>query len=130
MAEYDVAKTDVLVIGGGGAGVRAAIEADVEGVDVTIVSKGPLARSGSTPLAYPCLQAAAGFMDPRDCPDVHYQDIVKEGKGLSDINLARALADDAVERFHDLQRFGLRFEKRRGNFSSPTTLARPTQGTY
>ena len=114
MAEYSVAKTDVLVVGGGGAGVRAAIEADVEGVDVTIVSKGPLARSGTTPLAYPCYQASAGFMDSRDCPDVHYQDIVKEGKGLSDMNLARVLADDAVERFHDLQRFGVRFETEEG----------------
>ncbi len=39
---------------------------------------------------------------------------MKEGKGLSDMNLARALADDAVERFHDLQRFGVRFETEEG----------------
>ncbi len=64
MAEYDVVKTDVLVIGGGGAGVRAAIEADVEDVDVTIVSKGPLARSGTTPLAYPCYRPLPALWIP------------------------------------------------------------------
>jgi fumarate reductase (CoM/CoB) subunit A len=114
MAEDNVVKTDVLVVGGGAAGVRAAIEADVEGADVVIVSKGPLARSGSTPLAYPTFQASAGFMDARDCPAVHYQDIVAEGKGLSDMDLARALADEAVDRYHDLERYGVRFETEEG----------------
>ena len=114
MAEDNVVKTDVLVVGGGAAGVRAAIEADVEGAEVVIASKGPLARSGSTPLAYPCFQASVGFMDARDCPDVHYRDIVTEGKGLSDMNLARALADDAVDRYHDLERYGVRFEMEEG----------------
>jgi fumarate reductase (CoM/CoB) subunit A len=114
MAETNLVKTDVLVVGGGAAGVRAAIEADAGGADVVIASKGPLARSGSTPLAYPTFQASAGFMDARDCPDVHYQDILAEGKGLSDMDLARALADEAVDRYHDLERYGVRFETEEG----------------
>lgn len=114
MEKYHVIKTDVLVIGGGAAGVRAAIEADVEGSDVLVASKGPLARTGLTPLAYPCLQAAVGAMDSRDDADIHYQDIVREGKGLADQNLARVLADEAVSRFHDLERFGVKFETEHG----------------
>lgn len=114
MKKYDVLKTDVLIIGGGAAGVRAGIEADVEGSDVLVASKGPLARSGLTPLAYPCFQAAAGAMDSRDNADIHYQDTVREGKGLADQNLARVLADEAVSRFHDLEKYGVKFETEHG----------------
>lgn len=114
MEEFDSIKTDVLIVGGGAAGARAAIEADVAGAEVLLVSKGPVARSGLTPLAYPCLQAAVGSMDSRDNADIHYQDIVREGKGLSDMNLARVLADEAVFRFRDLERFGVRFETEQG----------------
>lgn len=114
MEKYNVLKTDVLIIGGGAAGVRAAIEADVEGLDVLVASKGPLARSGLTPLAYPCYQAAAKAMDSRDNADIHYQDTVREGKGLADQNLVRVLADEAVSRFHDLTKFGIKFETENG----------------
>lgn len=114
MEEYEVVKTDVLIIGGGAAGVRAAIEADHHGADVHLLSKGPLARSGLTPLALPCLQAALGAMDPRDNPDVHYEDIIREGRGLADHNLATVLAQESIARVVDLEKFGIRFEKRDG----------------
>lgn len=114
MENYETIRTDVLIIGGGAAGVRAAIEADDQGVDVAVVSKGPVGRSGLTPLAYPCLQAAVGAMDARDNPDVHYADIIREGKGLADHDLARVLADEAVPRVHDLLKYGVKFEKEHG----------------
>ncbi len=111
MAGYEVLKTDVLIIGGGAAGVRAAIEADNQGVDVCLLSKGPVARSGLTPLAYPSYQAAFGFSDPRDNPDVQYEDIIKIGRYLADQNLARALADESIPRVLDLEKFGVKFKK-------------------
>ena len=116
MEKYEVLKTDVLIIGGGGAGIRAAIEADNQGADLYLLIKGILARSGLTPLAYPCLQASLGVSDPRDNPDIHYQDIIREGRGLADQNLARVLADEVSLRVFDLQKFGIRFEKQDEKF--------------
>lgn len=116
MENYEVLKTDVLIIGGGGAGVRAAIEADNQGVDVCLLTKGPVARSGLTPLAYPSYQAAFGFSDPRDNSDVHYEDIIKIGRYLADENLARALASESVQRALDLEKFGVKFKKEEGKF--------------
>lgn len=114
MENYKLLRTNVLIIGGGAAGVRAAIEAEAEGSDVILTSKGPVSKSGLTPLAYPCFQAAVGAMDENDNPDVHYLDIVREGKGLADEDLARILADDAVARFIDLKKFGIKFETEDG----------------
>jgi len=111
MDNYEVLKTDVLVIGGGGAGVRAAIEADNQGVEVCLVSKGPISNSGLTPLAYPSLQASFGVSDSRDNQDVHYEDIVKIGRQLCDQDLARVLADEIVERVYDLEKYGVSFKK-------------------
>ncbi len=111
MGNYEVLKTDVLVIGGGGAGARAAIEADSQGVDVCLVSKGPISNSGLTPLAYPSLQAPFGVSDARDNKDVHYEDIVEIGRYLCDRDLARALADDIIDRVYDLEEYGVSFKK-------------------
>jgi succinate dehydrogenase/fumarate reductase flavoprotein subunit len=114
--DHEVLKTEVLVIGGGGAGVRAAIEADNRGAEVCLVSKGPIARSGVTPLAYQALQAAFGTGDPRDNPDVHYQDIIVKGRYLSDEDLARVLANESMPRALDLEKFGIKFKKQGGEF--------------
>jgi len=116
MNQYETLRTDVLIIGGGAAGVRAAIEADNLGVEVCLLSKGPISRSGITPLAYPSLQAAFGISDPRDNPDVHYQDTIVGGKYLADQNLVRVLADESISRALDLERFGIKFKKRDGKF--------------
>ncbi len=114
MEKHEVFETDVLIVGGGGAGVRAAIEASNCGAEVCLVSKGPIARSGLTPLAYPSLQAAFGTNDSRDNPEVHYQDIIAQGRGLSDQNLARVLADESISRAMDLEGFGIKFRKQDG----------------
>jgi succinate dehydrogenase/fumarate reductase flavoprotein subunit len=116
MDDYEVLRTDVLVIGGGAAGVRAAIEADNQGVAVCLLSKGPVARSGVTPLAYQSLQAAFGASDPRDNPDVHFQDTIVQGRYLSDEDLARILVEESIPRALDLEKFGITFEKRDGKF--------------
>ena len=56
----EIIKTDVLIIGGGGAGVRAAIEADRHGASVTLLNKGIISRSGISPMAGYSYQAAFG----------------------------------------------------------------------
>lgn len=106
-----VLNTDVLVIGGGGAGARAAIEAAANGAKVILSSKGPLARCGITPLAQRSIEAAMGNVDERDYPEEHFEDILREGRWLSDQDLAEALAQDSPQRIFDLQKYGTKFRK-------------------
>ncbi|MCJ7806389.1 MAG: FAD-binding protein [Clostridia bacterium] len=109
-------KTDVLVIGGGGAGVRAALEAAVQGAEVILVSKGPVARSGVTPLAGGDLVAAVGHRNPLDNPGVHAIDLIREGRYLADHSLIAALVEDAPECVADLERYGVKFRKKGDSF--------------
>lgn len=99
-------KTDVLVIGAGGAGLRAALAAAGAGSRVLLANKGPLARSGTT------LTAAGGMQapfHPDDSPEQYCQDMLAAGYGLGDENLVRALAGDARRQAEDAEDFGARF---------------------
>lgn len=113
---YETAFADLLIIGAGGAGMRAAIEAAQQGVSVALVNKGINSRSGITPMAGGSYQAAFGHHDPRDNPDVHYADTVREGRRLGDENLIRAFSLEAAERALDLEAYGVKFAKENGNF--------------
>jgi succinate dehydrogenase/fumarate reductase flavoprotein subunit len=112
----ELLETDVLVIGGAGAGARAAIEAQDHGAAVAMLSKGPVGRSGTTPQAWPSFEAAFGAADPRDTPQVHFEDTVREGRLLGDENLVWAMASEAPDRVVDLESYGVRFEKEDGRF--------------
>lgn len=99
-------ETDVLVIGGGGAGLRAALAAAEAGSAVMIVNKGPVSRSGIT------LTAAGGMQAPfhnEDSAEQYFQDTLRCGYGLGEPRLARILAEGACEAALDLERYGARF---------------------
>ena len=115
-------QTDILVIGGGAAGIRAAIAAAEGGRSVVLISKGPLARTGITPVAGEGVEAA---VNPGDSPALHYADTVKAGRGLADENLVQALANDSIARVQDLVAYGAKF-KRRPDGTFATSL-RPGQ---
>lgn len=110
----EVHKTDALVIGCGGAGSRAAIEAKKLGADVTLVCKGRLGIDGCTSnsasewMAY---SVALGLGDPLDNPEEHFKDIVFTGAYVLDQVLARIIAYEAVERFYELVNWGVPFLK-------------------
>ena len=109
-----VVKTDVLVIGAGAAGTRAALESYDNGASVTIALKGRLGFSGAT--AYGVSEIAAfnvadGDVDPLDDPDVHYRDIIEAGLGMCDERLARILVDEAYPRMKELEKWEVVFEK-------------------
>lgn len=114
--DVETSRADVLIIGGGGAGLRAAIEADEAGVSVALVNKGLISRSGLTPMAGSSFQAAFGHSDPRDGVQVHFDDTVQEGRFLGDENLIQALVREAMDRAEDLERYGVRFIKEKGRF--------------
>jgi succinate dehydrogenase/fumarate reductase flavoprotein subunit len=100
--------TEVLVIGGGAAGTRAALAAAEEGSKVILANKGPLARSGITLTAGGGLEAP---FHPEDNVEQYFQDVVRHGYFLADQNLVWALATDACQRVRDLERYGVRFKK-------------------
>jgi len=105
-------ETDVLIVGAGGAGLRAAIEAKNKGVDVAVVSKGVF-PSGCTTRAMGGMSAA---FDERDGVDQHFKDTVEGGNHLNNPKLVRLLVSRACERAQDLERYGTHFEKEGGRF--------------
>ncbi len=107
---------DVLVVGGGGAACRAAIECHAQGVRVAVICKGVVARSGATPMACPSYQAAVAHQDPRDNPEIAFRDTVEEGRHLGDENLIWALTTEATERARDLEQYGLRYQEVDGHW--------------
>ena len=106
MSSMKKTRTDVLVVGAGGAGLRAALAAAEEGSRVLVVNKGPIARSGIT------LTAAGGMQapfHPDDSVQQYYDDTIKCGYNLAEKNLAWLLASEACDRALDLERYGCRF---------------------
>lgn len=119
---FEIQRTDILVIGGGGAGIKAAIAAAGQGQKVVLLSKGPLAKTGITPVAG---EGIEGAINPGDSVELHFEDTVKAGRGLADQDLVKALAEDAVERIGELESYGARFKKKDdGTFA---TSVRPGQ---
>jgi len=102
-----LSETDVLVIGTGGAGLRAAIEARHMSAEVLIVSKGDF-PSGCTTVAMGGMLAA---FDERDSPHLHFEDTIRGGNGLNNPKLVKLLVSHARERVRDLEQYGTKFEK-------------------
>ncbi len=111
MAAYRNVQTDVLIVGGGGAAVRAAIAADEAGTSVAMLVKGQVAHSGLTAMACPSYQAAGAFEEQEDTPEIAFGDAAKEGRYLGDENLIRVLVDEATERAHEMERFGVKLTR-------------------
>lgn len=106
--------TDVLVVGGGGAGFRAAIEAARAGVRVTLVSKGPLARSGASPMAGADFTLDGTSMkelgregDVNDSKEKVFNDIVTQGWYLNNQKLVEQYIDTAKSQLADLMEWGI-----------------------
>lgn len=103
--------TDILIIGSGGAALRASIEARGHGLEVIVLSKTVVGRGGVTPTALTGYQAAFGHADPNDCPEVHYKDTLKSSQYLSDPKLAEVLCEEAPQSVLDLESMGVPFQK-------------------
>ncbi|MDN5845907.1 MAG: FAD-binding protein [Candidatus Nitrosocosmicus sp.] len=101
---------DVLIIGGGSAGLRAAIEAHDAGANVLIISK---SKRGNphTVLARGGINAALGTMDPEDNWMIHAADTLKEGEFLADYERVEILCKSAPDAINELVNWGARFHR-------------------
>lgn len=107
----EIIECDVLVIGSGGAGCKAAIEARKHDLDVIMVSKGLSFRSGCTILAEGGYNAAFGYVDAEDSFEAHIHDTLKGGAYLNDPNLVKILVEQAPERLMELESYGALFDR-------------------
>ena len=108
--EIKTVETDVLVIGAGGAGMRAAISVNDAGLKVVMVTKSLLGKA-HTVMAEGGIAAALGNVDPQDNWTVHYGDIIEEGVYISDWKMAEILGKEAPERVLELERYGALFDR-------------------
>ncbi len=109
--EIKTISTDVLIIGSGGAGSRAAIEVDNAGLKATIVSKGLSFRSGCTGMAEGGYNAVFKAVDKDDSIDAHIFDTLKGGSYLNDKKLVEILVNESPKRLIDLENYGALFDR-------------------
>jgi succinate dehydrogenase / fumarate reductase flavoprotein subunit len=110
MAEYQTFEHDVLVIGAGGAGLRAAIEASATGIKVGVVSKSLLGKA-HTVMAEGGMAAAIGNVDDRDNWRVHFADTMRGGQYLNHPRMAELHAKEAPSRVRELEAWGALFDR-------------------
>src|SRR4051794_28902814 len=99
-------RSDLVVVGAGAAGLFAALTAAREGARVTLVSARPLAETAS----YWAQGGAAAALAVDDSPQLHLEDTLKAGRGLTRYAAAQTLTDEAAERVHELQELGVHFD--------------------
>jgi fumarate reductase (CoM/CoB) subunit A len=109
-------RVEILVIGSEAAGAKAAIEANIAGGEVLLVTKGQMGRSGSTVMAGRGIQAPLGHNDPRDNPDVFFEDVIKGGAYLNNQKLVEKLTRLAVTEVPKMEKWGAKFVKRGDKF--------------
>src|SRR6516165_178407 len=110
MPEFQRFSYDVLVIGAGGAGLRAAIEAGANGATVGVVCKSLLGKA-HTVMAEGGIAAAMGNVDDRDSWRVHFADTMRGGQYLSNWRMAELHAREAPECVRELEAWGALFDR-------------------
>src|ERR1700726_4127751 len=109
-AEYQTHEYDVLVIGAGGAGLRAAIEASAAGVSVGLICKSLLGKA-HTVMAEGGIAAALGNVDQRDNWKVHFSDTMRGGQYVNNWRMAELHAKEAPDRVRELEAWGAVFDR-------------------
>src|SRR5512134_1940245 len=110
MPDYPVHDHDVLVIGAGGAGLRAAIEASAAGVSVGLVCKSLLGKA-HTVMAEGGIAAALANVDDRDSWRVHFADTMRGGQYINNWRMAELHAREAPARVRELEAWGATFDR-------------------
>lgn len=110
MGKYETHEHDVIVIGAGGAGLRAAIEASAQGASVGLVCKSLLGKA-HTVMAEGGIAAAMANVAPEDNWETHFKDTMYGGKMLNNWRMAQIHATEAPDRIRELERWGALFDR-------------------
>jgi len=110
MADIETHEYDVIVVGAGGAGLRAAIEASAMGARTALVCKSLLGKA-HTVMAEGGIAAAMGNVYSEDNWQVHFRDTMRGGKMMSNWRMAQLHAQEAPERVHELEAWGALFDR-------------------
>ena len=108
--KYEIFNHDVLIIGSGGAGLRAAIEASASGVSVAVVCRSLLGKA-HTVMAEGGVAAALANVDDRDSWKVHFADTMRGGQYLNNWRMAELFAKEAPDRVRELEAWGALFDR-------------------
>ena len=103
-------KSDILIIGAGGAGMRAAISASTTGCTISIVTKSLLGKA-HTVMAEGGIAASVANVDSKDSWKVHFSDTIIEGVYLGDWRMAEILSKEAPKQVYELERLGAVFDR-------------------
>src|SRR3989440_3524535 len=109
-AEFETHEHDVLIIGAGGAGLRAAIEALAQGAQVGVVPKSLLGKA-HTVMAEGGIAAAMSNVDKADNWKTHFRDTMRGGKLLNNWRMAQLHAQEAPDRVRELEQWGALFDR-------------------
>jgi succinate dehydrogenase / fumarate reductase, flavoprotein subunit len=107
---FETHEHDVLIIGAGGAGLRAAIEALAQGVSVGVVCKSLLGKA-HTVMAEGGIAAAMANVDTKDDWRTHFRDTMRGGKFLNNWRMAQLHAQEAPDRVRELEQWGALFDR-------------------
>src|SRR4026207_2485240 len=110
MSQYETHEHDVLVIGAGGAGLRAAIEGSAAGVSVGIICKSLLGKA-HTVMAEGGIAAALANVDERDNWKVHFADTMRGGQYVNSGRMAQLPAQEAPARGREREAWGAVFDR-------------------
>jgi len=108
--KYETHEHDVLIIGAGGAGLRAAIEGLAQGASVGVVCKSLLGKA-HTVMAEGGIAASMGNVDAADNWRTHFRDTMRGGKFLNNWRMAQIHAQEAAERVRELEQWGALFDR-------------------
>jgi len=109
-ANYETREHDVLIIGAGGAGLRAAIEALAQGASVGVVCKSLLGKA-HTVMAEGGIAAAMANVDAADDWKTHFRDTMRGGKLLNNWRMAQLHAEESPDRVRELEQWGALFDR-------------------
>jgi succinate dehydrogenase / fumarate reductase flavoprotein subunit len=108
--QHEVREHDVLIVGAGGAGLRAAIAATERGLSVGVVSKSLLGKA-HTVMAEGGMAASVGNVDPEDNWQTHFMDTLRSGKFLNNWQMVEIFTKEAPERVYELEQWGALFNR-------------------
>jgi len=109
--DFERVQSDILVIGGGGAGLAAAIRAGEMGARVTIVSKSRVGYGNNTFISKGAIAAALGRPDPLDNPEVHMRDALTSGRFINDRRVLERITQGIGSQIGFLEKWGVRFKQ-------------------